>query len=160
MLAGESTLVHLEGDTGPAPLLEPSLSRGAGGTTTECASIPLGVVRDSMSALPVEVRTDGSGLIGGALGPMPSVKPRENGAHKLGQRPVPEIQTEEISLPEYHPPRPKLEESEGARVLLVHGNAAGSSGIGSLIESPIGGGVPSAERLVQGEVCLDPCDSC
>ena len=159
MLSDETPLVHLEGDTGPAPLLEAALSRGAGGTTTESASIPLGWGGDRMSGLPVEVRTDGPGLIGGPLGPMSFMETREHGPDKLREGPVPDIQSEKIGLPEYHPPHPVLEEGEGARVLLVHGNASGGSSIGSLVESPISSGVPSTKCLVQGEVCLDPSDS-
>ena len=159
MLTGESSFVHLEGDTGPAPLLEASLSRGAGGTTTESASIPLGVGGDRTSGLPAEVRTDGSGLIGGSLGPMSSMETRKNGPDKLGKGPIPEIQSEKVGLPEYHPPHPVLEEGESARVLLVHGNASGGGGIGSFVESPVSSGVPTAKCLVPGEVCLDPSDS-
>ena len=112
-----------------------------------------------MSGLPVEVRTDGPGLVGGPLGPMSVMEARENGPDKLREGPVPDIQSEKIGLPEHHPPHPVLEKDDGARVFLVHGNASGSSRIGSLVKSPISSGVPSTKCLVQGEVCLDPCDS-
>ena len=159
ILSDESPLMHLEGDTGSAPLLEPTLASGTGGTTTEGASIPQGVGSDLMSGLPMKVRTDGPGLVGGPLGPMTVMEPREHRTNKLWEGPVPDVQPEKIGLPEYHPPHPILKEGEGARVLLVHGNASGSSSIGALVKSPISSGMPPAECLVQREVCLDPCDS-
>ena len=54
---------------------------------------------------------------------------------------------------------PVLEADERAGVPLVHGNASGSSSVGSLVESPIGSDIPSDKCLVQGEVRLDPWDA-
>ena len=112
-----------------------------------------------MSGLPVEVRTERSGLIGGSLSPVPSMEPRTDGSDKLGQGTVPEVKTEKIGLPQNHPPHPVLEEGDRARVLLVHGNASGGSGVSSFVESPIGCCVATTKGLFPGKVCLDPGDS-
>ena len=52
-----------------------------------------------------------------------------------------------------------LKADERARVPLVHGNASGTSSVGSPDKSPNGSDVPSDKCLVQVEVCLEPWDS-
>ena len=99
MLLGESPGVHLEGNTGPSPLLEAALSRGAGGASTMYTSISLGVGGDRMTGLPVKVGTDGPGEVGGPLGSVPRMEARKHGPNKLREGPVTHVQTEEIGLP-------------------------------------------------------------
>ena len=87
------------GGTGPSPLLEAALSRGAGGASTMHTSIPLGVGGDRMTGLPVKIGTDGPREIGSPLGSVALMEARKHGPDKLREGPIANVQTEEVGLP-------------------------------------------------------------
>ena len=112
-----------------------------------------------MARFPVGVSTDGPRKIGGPLGSGSPVKSREHSSDKFRKAPVPNIQTGEVGLPEHHPRHTVLKENEGAGVVEMHGYASGRSRISILVQPPLFFGVDPGERLVPGEVRLDPSDS-